>query len=164
MKPPGQKDQKAWDKLFFLVVGLVFLAWVVLLGLDARHFKWSDIPVWAQVLGLLMTLGSFLGIAWVYRTNSFATAVIRMQPERKQKVISTGPYAYVRHPMYAFGLFSFIGMPLALGSLWGLAALPIMVVFLHLRILGEERMLRAELEGYEDYARRVRWCYAPGLW
>ncbi len=164
MKPPVQADQKPWDRIFFLVVGVIFLLWIVVQGLDARRFGWSHCPVWAQVLGGLMTVLSFIGISWVYRTNSFAAPVIKIQHARKQVVISTGPYAYVRHPMYAFGFFTFIGMPLALGSLWSMAALPLLAGLLHLRTLGEEQMLRTELEGYEDYARRVRWRYAPGIW
>src|SRR5471032_2230768 len=165
MKPPIQKDQKAWDKTFMLLMGLGFLAWVALQGLDARRFGWSPaMPVGLQVLGGVLTVASFVGIAWVYRTNSFAAPVIKMQAERKQTVISTGPYAFVRHPMYGFGFFTFIGMPLMTGSWWGVAALPSLGAGLHLRTLGEEKMLRAELEGYEDYARRVRWKYAPGIW
>jgi protein-S-isoprenylcysteine O-methyltransferase Ste14 len=164
MKPLVQRDQKAWDKVFMTVVGAIFLAWVVLMGVDARRFHWSDIPPPWQVLGAILTLLSFAGIAWVYRTNSFAAPVIKLQAERKQTVISTGPYAFVRHPMYGFGFLTFIGMPLMTGSLWGLAALPVMGALLHLRTLGEEQMLRSELAGYEDYARRVRWRYAPGIW
>jgi|SRR5579859_669425 len=164
LKPPIQTGQKVWDRFFFLAVGAVFLVWVVLQGLDARRFGWSHCALWAQVLGALMTVLSFIGIGWVYRTNSFAAAVIKMQPERRQVVVSKGPYAYIRHPMYAFGFFILVGMPLALGSLWGLAGLPVLAGLFHLRTLGEEQMLRRELNGYEDYARRVPWRYAPGLW
>jgi protein-S-isoprenylcysteine O-methyltransferase Ste14 len=164
MKPPFQQGQKAWDKLFFAVVGVIFLTWVVLMGVDARRVGWSDVSLAWQILGAVLTLASFIGIAWVYRTNSFAAPVIKLQAERKQTVISTGPYAFVRHPMYSFGFLTFIGMPLMTGSLWGVAALPVMGLLLHLRTLGEEKMLREELAGYEDYARRVRWRYAPGVW
>jgi protein-S-isoprenylcysteine O-methyltransferase Ste14 len=164
MKPPIQKDQKAWDKLFFAICGAMVLGWLVLTGLDARRFGWSHVPVGFQVLGAVLTVLSFLGIAWVYRTNSFAAPVIKMQQDRKQTVISTGPYAFVRHPMYGFGSFTLIGGPLMLGSLWGIAALLPIAAALHWRTLGEERMLKAELSGYEDYARRVRWRYAPGIW
>ena len=164
MKPIVQRDQKAWDKLFVSLVGVLFLAWLVLMGLDARRFGWTRAPVGLQGLGAVLLAASYLGIAWVYRTNSFAAPVIKLQSERKQTVISSGPYAFVRHPMYGFGFLTFIGVPLMLGSLWGLAVLPVMGALLHLRTLGEERMLRTELAGYEDYARRVRWRYAPGIW
>ena len=164
MKPPVQKAQKTWDKLFLLVVGVAFLAWIVLMGIDARRFHWSHVPLSLQVFGALLQVLSYAGIAWVFRTNSFAAPVIKMQKERRQTVISTGPYAFVRHPMYAFGSLSFFAGPLITGSLWALAMLPPIFLALHLRTLGEEAMLRTELEGYEDYARRVRWRYAPGIW
>jgi protein-S-isoprenylcysteine O-methyltransferase Ste14 len=164
MKPPIQREQKAWDKVLMAVLGLLSMSGVVLQGLDARRFGWSHMALSLQVVGAVMTLGSFLGVAWVYRTNSFAAPVIKMQADRRQTVISTGPYAFVRHPMYAFASFTIIGMPLMTGSWWGLAVLPVLGVFLHLRTLGEEKMLRTELAGYDDYAQRVRWRYAPGVW
>ena len=111
-----------------------------------------------------MLIVSFLGVGWVFAANSFAASVIRMQPERGQTVISTGPYAVVRHPMYAFGLLQFVGCPLTVGSLWGLAIVPAAIAALAWRTLGEEKMLRTELDGYEAYARKVRWRYLPGVW
>ena len=164
MKARPQREQKPWDKLFLGGMIVVAFAWIALMGVDARRFGWSHLPVAAQVAGAVLTVAGFLGIAWVYRTNSFAVAVIRMQPDRGQRVIDTGPYAFVRHPMYGFGFLPYIGIPLMLGSLWGLAALPLIVAPLHLRTLGEEAMLRAELDGYEAYAGRVRFRYAPGIW
>lgn len=164
MRPPGQKAQKNWDKLFFAVVGVIFSLWIALMGVDARRFGWSQVPLAVQELGAVLEVLSFVGIAWVYRTNTFATPVIKMQAERKHRVIDSGPYAFVRHPMYAFGFFGFIAAPLMTGSLWTFATLPLIALPLHLRTLGEEKMLRAELKGYEDYARRVRWRYAPGVW
>jgi protein-S-isoprenylcysteine O-methyltransferase Ste14 len=164
LKPTFQAGQKAWDKVFMICLMVVYLGWNVLMGLDARRFAWSHVPVWAQAIGALLLITSFLGVGWVFAANSFAASVIRMQPERGQRVISTGPYAIVRHPMYAFGLLQFAGGPLMLGSWWGLAMVPPAVFALAYRTLGEEKMLRAELDGYEAYARRVRWRYAPGIW
>ena len=164
MKSPVQRDQKPWDRLFLALMILLTVAWVALMGLDARRFHWSHVPVWVQALGAVMLALSFVGVAWVYRTNSFAAPVIKLQRDRNQTVISTGPYAFVRHPMYAFASFTVISQPLVTGSLWAAAALPLLGVLLHLRTLGEERMLRTELEGYEAYAQRVRWRYAPGIW
>lgn len=164
LKPTFQAGQKAWDKAFLLGVMVVYVAWTVLLGVDARRLYWSHVPVWAQAIGAIMLIVSFLGVAWVFAANSFAASVIRMQPERGQRVIDSGPYAIVRHPMYAFGLLQFVGDPLTVGSLWGLAIVPLSILALAWRTLGEEKMLRAELDGYEAYARRVRWRYAPGIW
>jgi protein-S-isoprenylcysteine O-methyltransferase Ste14 len=121
MKPPIQEGQKPWDRAFLGVLCIVYIGWLVLMGLDARRYGWSDVPLSIQALGGLMIVVSYAGIAWVFRANSFAAPVIRMQAERKQTVISTGPYAVVRHPMYAFAIWQFVGMPLMLGSWWGLA-------------------------------------------
>ena len=164
MRSPVQKDQKPWDRVFLLLLVVVYVAWLAVMALDARRFSWSHAPLWIQVVGALLIVASYLGIAWVFRTNSFAAPVIKIQAERKQTVISTGPYAIVRHPMYAFAIWQFVGMPLMLGSWWGLAFVPPILAAVAVRTLGEEKMLRAELEGYDAYAHRVRWRYAPGVW
>lgn len=164
LKPTFQKDQKAWDKVFMLGVTAAYIAWTALMALDARRFQWSHVPMAIQGIGAALIIASFLGVGWVFAVNSFAAPVIKLQADRGQRVIDTGPYAYVRHPMYAFGLLQFVGDPLMLGSWWGLALIPFATAALAWRTLGEEAMLRAKLAGYEDYARRVRWRYAPGLW
>jgi protein-S-isoprenylcysteine O-methyltransferase Ste14 len=164
MKSPVQPDQKVWDRYFLGGVMVVYFGWLALMAVDARRMAWSHVPLWAQVAGALLIVASYAGIAWVFRTNSFAAPVIRIQAERHQSVVSNGPYAFVRHPMYAFGIWQFVGGPLMLGSWWGLALTPLIIGALSFRTLGEERMLRTELAGYEDYARRVRWRYAPGIW
>jgi protein-S-isoprenylcysteine O-methyltransferase Ste14 len=164
LKPVWQSGQKRWDKVFMACLMVVYVAWMGLMALDARRFGWSHVPVWAQALGAVLITTSFLGVGWVFATNSFAAPVIKLQADRGQRVIDTGPYAIVRHPMYAFGLLQFVGGPLMLGSWWGLALVPPAIAALAFRTLGEEKMLRAELAGYDDYARRVRWRYAPGLW
>ena len=161
LKPPVQKDQKPWDRVFLLVMAVGYFAWLALMAWDARRAAWSHVPVWLQVTGATLIVASYLGIAWVFRTNSFAAPVIKIQAERRQTVISTGPYAFVRHPMYAFALWQFVGGPLMLGSWWGLAGAIAITLAVAARTLGEEKMLRAELDGYDDYARRVRWKYAP---
>jgi protein-S-isoprenylcysteine O-methyltransferase Ste14 len=164
LKPTFQADQKAWDKVFMSGVIIVYVAWTVLMGLDARRFSWSHTPLWAQPIGAVLLVVSFLGVGWVFAANSFAAPVIKLQADRGQTVISTGPYAIVRHPMYAFGLLQFVGAPLMLGSWWGLAIVPPAIAALAWRTLGEEKMLRTELDGYEAYARKVRWRYLPGVW
>ena len=164
LKPPVQRGQGTWDRLFLLAVMVVYIAWHVLMALDARRFGWSHVPLAVQALGGALITASYAGIAWVYRANSFAAPVIRVQRERRQTVIDTGPYAYVRHPMYAFAAPMFVGIPLMLGSWWGLLAVPAIYAGVGWRAMREERLLRAELEGYEGYARRVRWRLAPGVW
>jgi phospholipid methyltransferase len=110
----------------------------------------------------VLIVAAFWGWMEVLRANTFAATTIQLQAERGQTVISSGPYALVRHPMYAFALFLMVGAPLLLGSLWGLAWLGLFVPLLAARVLGEEAMLTAGLEGYADYARRVRFRMVPG--
>lgn len=164
MKSPIQKGQKPWDRVFLGILSVVYAGWLALMALDARRFGWSDVPLSLQIVGALLIVASYAGIAWVFPTNSFAAPVIKLQAERRQTVVSTGPYAVIRHPMYAFAIWQFVGMPLMLGSWWGLALVPPLVAAIAWRTLGEEKMLREELAGYEAYARRVRWRYAPGMW
>ena len=164
LKPPVQRGQGRWDRLFLGAAGLSFLAWLALIGLDAGRFGWSHAPAWAQVFGALVLIGGYVGVGWVFRTNSFAAPVVRVQAERAQAVIDTGPYALIRHPMYAFALPIFVGGPLVAGSLWGLIAVPLAAIGIGWRAVREERVLTAELPGYADYARRVRWRFAPGIW
>ena len=164
LSSPYQKGQKAFDRIFMSAVMVVYVAWTVLMGLDARRFGWSHVPSAAQIAGGVLMVVSFLGVAWVFATNSFAAPVVRIQAERGQTVVDTGPYARVRHPMYAFAALQFVGGPLMLGSWWGLAMAAVGYLGLSWRIFGEERALRDELAGYDDYARRVRWRLLPGVW
>jgi len=100
----------------------------------------------------------------VFRANSFAAPVVKIQSERGHKVSDMGPYAYVRHPMYAAALLFLIGMPLLLGSWWGLACVPLLIAGFGYRAVLEERMLAAQLEGYAEYAARVRYRFVPYIW
>jgi protein-S-isoprenylcysteine O-methyltransferase Ste14 len=163
MKPVVRARQKPWDRIFMICIGLGFLGWLALMGLDARRFGWSDVGPSLQALGAVLILAAYAGIAWVYRSNSFASPVVRVQAERAHKVVTSGPYALVRHPMYAFGLLVFAGAPLMTGSWAALAVAPLAALAVGVRALGEEQVLATELEGYADYARRVRWRFAPGV-
>jgi protein-S-isoprenylcysteine O-methyltransferase Ste14 len=160
---PFQRAQMTWDKIFMAVVMVLYFAWLILMGLDAR-WAISRMPIWLQALGALgVALANYV-VFLAFRENSYAAPVVKIQRERGHKTVSTGPYAFVRHPMYAGGLLMFLGMPLQLGSWLGVAALALMVPLLAVRIVMEERTLRAELEGYRDYAARVRYRMIPGLW
>jgi protein-S-isoprenylcysteine O-methyltransferase Ste14 len=163
MRPVMQSDQPAADKKFMLAIGFFALIWLVTVGLD-RRFHASDVPLALQVLGFAMLLLSTGFGMWVLRENSFAAAVVRLQTERGHRVVSTGPYAWVRHPMYAGTVPFFIGAPLLLGSWWGLAMSPLFILLFAIRVRIEERALIAGLPGYADYTRRVRYRLLPGLW
>jgi len=163
MRPVMQPDQPAADKVFMLVFGCASLLWFVAMGLERRLHP-SDIPQALQVLGLAMLLASTGFILWVMRTNSFAAPVVKVQAERGHHVISTGPYALVRHPMYSGAVLFCFGTALLLGSWWGLLISPVFAVLFAVRTGIEERALRADLPGYADYAARVRYRLFPGLW
>ncbi len=163
MRPIMQRGQPAADKKFMLVFGVVALAWFVVIGFDRRMHA-SNIPTVLQALGFAMLLASTGFIMWVMRENSFAAPVVKLQTDRGHHVISTGPYAWVRHPMYSGTFPFFLGAPLLLGSWWGFAMAPLFAVLFGIRSGIEERALVAGLPGYADYAAKVRYRLAPGIW
>jgi protein-S-isoprenylcysteine O-methyltransferase Ste14 len=161
---PVQKEQKPWDKVVLLLFFLEFLIWFAIMPLDARRFHWSpEFPLWIRIAGALLLI---LGMALVFealRENTFAAPVVKMQKERGQRVISTGMYGVVRHPMYAGAVLLFISTPLLLGSVYGLAFGLLLIVTIAARSVGEEAMLKRELEGYSDYTKKVKWRIIPFL-
>ena len=161
---PVQKEQKPWDKVVLLLFFLEFLIWFAIMPLDARRFHWSpEFPLWIRIAGALLLI---LGMALVFealRENTFAAPVVKMQKERGQRVISTGMYGVVRHPMYAGAVLLFISTPLLLGSVYGLAIGLLLIVTIAARSVGEEAMLKRELEGYSDYTKKVKWRIIPFL-
>ena len=164
MGSPVQRDQPAADKVLLMVLLLVIFAWLVVMGLDAKRFAWSSVPTLVQVLGALITLWSIWFCYRTMRENSFAAPVVKLQRERGQTVISSGPYAFVRHPMYFGAAFYFIGAALLLGSWWGVIIAFVLIGLLCVRIPIEEKALRAGLEGYDEYAGRVRYRLIPHVW
>jgi protein-S-isoprenylcysteine O-methyltransferase Ste14 len=134
------------------------------MALDAQAWRTSDMPPLLNVIGCLLVIAGFAATVIVFRVNSFAAPVVRIQSEREQRVIDTGPYALVRHPMYAAGLIYIVGMPLLLGSWYGLLIVPVMIVGIASRAVFEERLLQRDLPGYADYMRRVRYRLIPRLW
>ena len=116
----GKPGEPTWDKVFLVGLEIFLLAWLVLMGLDAVRCRWSQMPAWLQVVGVILLLGSFPLFFLTFRENPYASPAVRVQTERGQTVITTGPYHYVRHPMYAAGLPFGVGTPLMLGSWYGL--------------------------------------------
>jgi len=161
MRPGGQRPPLAL-RLFTIVV---FLHWIVA-GLDRGRFHWSDgVPSWIQAIGLIALAAGYVLCFWAMAVNRFFSSVVRIQSDRGQHVVASGPYAYLRHPGYLAGIVIILASGLALGS-W-LAALLVIVSslpFLLYRAITEDRVLQAELPGYADYARRVRWRLVPGIW
>jgi protein-S-isoprenylcysteine O-methyltransferase Ste14 len=164
LSAPMQRDQRPWDRVFMLVGLVVFVSWLVLCALDARRFGWSPVPLYAQAIGAVLIALCMIVVWQVYRFNTFAAPQVRVQTERQKRAITDGPYRIVRHPMYAGALLMFVGTPLLLGSWWGLLFVPLGGAGIGIRAVGEERMLRRELPGYEEYTRHVRFRMIPGVW
>ena len=160
----GKTGEPFWDKVFLVGLEVFLLAWLVLMGLDAMRFRWSQIPGWLQVVGAILLLVSFYLFFLTFRENPYASPAVRVQTERGQTVISTGPYHYVRHPMYAAGIPFAAGTSIMLGSWYGLLMGLIFTVGLALRAVQEERVLRAELPGYKEYMARVKYPFLPHVW
>ena len=137
-----------------------FFALLILPGLDHRC-GWSTAPLAVVIAGDVLVAAGFYVVFFVYKENSFSSATIEVAKD--QRVIATGPYAIVRHPMYAGGSLLLIGTPLALGSYWGLLAFVAMSPFLLWRIFDEERFLERNLPGYMEYRGKVRWRLIPGI-
>lgn len=164
LKPPVQKDQPLADKLLLVAILLLMLGGMGFMAADAARWHWSAMPSSVQWAGCGLLLAALLFIYWIMRTNSFAAPVVKIQKDRGQAVITTGPYAIVRHPMYLGALFYIAGTSLVLGSWWGLAAVPLLALLLGMRIGIEEQALRTGLEGYDEYAHHVRQRLIPFIW
>jgi protein-S-isoprenylcysteine O-methyltransferase Ste14 len=164
MSPFDQGGQEEADRTLMKILAVVFCAWLVLMALDACRFRWSHVPFWWHTVGAIAILVAFAIIHWTVLENPYAVVVVRVQRERGQHVIMTGPYQFVRHPMYAGAIFFFVGMPLLLGSWYGLIGALVMIALFCVRITIEERTLRAELEGYAEYAADVPYRLIPGVW
>ena len=156
--PLAEKEKS--QKIIMLFTSIGFVALLVVPALDHR-FLWSKAPPYMVAAGDLLTVLGFTIIFLVFKENPFTSAAIEVAVD--QKVISTGPYAVVRHPVYAGSLLYLLGAPLALGSYWGLLALAAMWPFLIWRLFDEERFLSKNLPGYTEYCAKVRWRLIPGV-
>lgn len=160
----GKPGEPTWDKVFFIILQFFFVAWYVLMPLDAVRFRWSQMPAWLQAVGAILLLISFYLFFLPFRENPYLSAVVRVQTDRGQTVITTGPYAYVRHPLYAAVIPFAAGTALLLGSWYGLLMGLVFTVALALRAVQEERVLQAKLPGYAEYLERVRYRLIPHVW
>jgi protein-S-isoprenylcysteine O-methyltransferase Ste14 len=164
MSPLVQRDQEASDRTLMKIISIAFVVWLVFMPLDACRFGWSHVPLWVRWIGAIAIAVSLAIVHWTVLENRYAVVVVRVQRERGQHVITTGPYRFVRHPMYAGAILLFVGTPLLLGSWYGLIGAAIIMALFCVRITIEERTLRAELEGYTEYAAGVPSRLIPGVW
>ena len=161
MRPGGKRPPIA----LWLFSAVMFAHWAIA-GLDRGRLHWSDtVPPWLQALGLLALAAAYAFCLWAMHVNRFFSSVVRIQTDRGQVVVSSGPYAAIRHPGYAGGIVVIVASGIALGSWLATAFLiALSLPFLLYRAVTEDRILQAELAGYRDYAARVRWRLCPGIW
>ena len=160
-----RKDAQAGDKLLVNIVGMLGpLAVLVVAGLDQR-FAWSPhVPLALQWLALATVVCGFALGTWAMLENRFFSAVVRIQTDRRHTVITSGPYRFVRHPSYLGGIAAGLAMPVMLSSLWALIPAALIALAVIIRTAMEDRMLQDGLDGYAEYARRVRYRLLPGVW
>lgn len=157
---PGAEKEKS-QRTIQALASVAFIAVFVVSALDHR-FGWSSEPTSVVVAGDVLVALGLLAVFFVFRANSYTSATIEVGDD--QPLISTGPYAMVRHPMYAGAFVMLVGVPLALGSAWGLAPVAALAAVIVVRLLAEERFLTVNLPGYADYRRRVRYRLLPFVW
>jgi protein-S-isoprenylcysteine O-methyltransferase Ste14 len=159
-----QPGTMGWDKRLLALMLPAMIAILPVATLDAGRFHWSRAAGWAVAVGYGLVLAGIVGTGWAQAVNPFFEPGVRIQSERHQHVIDAGPYRFVRHPGYVFAIMLFAGMALALGSWWALVPAALASALLVLRTSWEDRLLRTQLQGYTDYAVRVRWRLVPGIW
>lgn len=158
------EHMKSWDKtLMTLYTVMIFVVFGVA-GLDAGRFGWSVMPSALQVIGLTALIFAMAVTYWAMATNPFLSTIVRIQDDRGHYVVTTGPYRYVRHPMYTMILIMYPGIALELGSWWALIPAAVITIVFVIRAALEDRTLQAELPGYAEYARRVHYRLVPGVW
>jgi protein-S-isoprenylcysteine O-methyltransferase Ste14 len=155
------REKEAEQKWIIVLSTGTFLACIILPGLDFR-FGWSQVPVWLVLAASVMVFAGYLIFFLTMKENSYASRIIEV--ENGQKVISTGPYSQVRHPMYSGVLLMFLFTPLALGSYVALIMFPPLLVTIVMRIRNEEAVLTRDLVGYSEYCKRTRYRLVPGIW
>ena len=155
------KEKEKQQIVVSILSAIVFLAGFIISGLDQR-FNWSNVPTYITISADIIILLGYLIIFFVFKQNSYASNIIEVN--ENQKIISTGLYGIVRHPMYIGVLIMFIPTPIALGSYWGLIPFALLPVSLILRILNEEKVLSENLKGYKEYCQKTRYRLIPFIW
>lgn len=146
------------------VYTIALLAFLVLVALDSGRFRWSSVSPEVQAIGWLLLIAAGTMIWHVMMTNAYLSSYARLQQDRNQTVVQEGAYAWIRHPMYLGVIFALFGLPLALGSWWGLVPAVLLVALFVYRTYREDRMLVGGLSGYAEYKIKVRYRLFPGVW
>jgi protein-S-isoprenylcysteine O-methyltransferase Ste14 len=164
-RKPGTGGQAGWDTLVVYALAVGFIGWIAVMPLDAQRFGWTPrLPLALKACGAVMLALSSFFFFRSFTDNAYLSPLVRIQTDRKQQVVSTGVYGFVRHPMYLGAILLFLGAPLLLGSAAGLLVGLALSLLLAGRIVGEEKLLAAELEGYAEYRKKVRYRLLPFIW
>jgi len=159
-----RKDTKPFDKVFIAIYFPLTLVQPAVAGLDVVRFGWSEMPESTIYAGIPLLLVGMALIGWTMLVNRHAETTVRIQHDRGHTVVDRGPYRFVRHPMYVGANLMHVGTALVLGSWWALAVAGVILLLFIWRTAMEDRTLRRELPGYEDYAARTRFRLLPGVW
>ena len=160
----GHTDIKSWDRVLAPLVGLGSVLIPLAAGLEMLYGRTTDFGMPVKVLAFIMIAGGYALGSYALYANRFFSGVVRIQSDRGHRVISAGPYRWVRHPGYAGALAASAAIPFFLDSYWAFAPLLLWAIVLFIRTSLEDRTLQDELEGYRDYAQRVRYRLVPGIW
>lgn len=159
-----KKSPKGVDRIILLFYVIFMIVLIVLPGFDAVRFKWSGFPVFVKVIGFLLTFISGYVLFSVVRENPYLSSIVEVHQDREHKVITTGIYRYVRHPWYVGIILWFVSVPLALGSIYTFIPAVLLTIILIIRIVVEEKALRKELPGYDEYCQSVKYRIIPYIW
>lgn len=159
-----EDNVKSWDKLINAIYAVSLIIMLVITGLDSQRYGWTKIPIGFEISGFVLMVCSGLLIWRAMAENVYASRWARIQADRGQKVVTTGPYSYVRHPMYIGVIILVLSSSLALGSMWGLVPGGLIGLLYIFRTILEDRMLNKELDGYQEYAVKVKYRLIPGIW
>jgi protein-S-isoprenylcysteine O-methyltransferase Ste14 len=159
-----KKSAKRWDKVLGFASMPFYIPYLVIPGFDAVRCQWSHVPLGVKVICFGLVTASFIWITWIMKENTFLSRFVEIQEERGHKVITTGPYKFIRHPMYIGATIILLSLPVALGSLYALIPAAFCVVFVIIRTYLEDKTLHKELEGYVEYAQKTKYRLLPGIW
>ena len=159
-----KKDVKSWDKTIMTAYSFLLIILLAVPGLDAVRFGWSEVPLVIKALGFIGYIPALVFAFWAMKENAYSSDVVRIQVDRGHTVCTSGPYRYVRHPMYVGVILFVLCFPLSLGSLYSFIPASFIVVLFILRTSLEDKTLQEELPGYKEYTQTVRYRLIPGVW
>jgi len=158
------KEIKSWDKIIMIAYSFLLIILLAVPGLDAVRFGWSEVSLIVKALGFIGYIPATSFAFWAMRENAYASDVVRIQEDRGHTVCTTGPYRYVRHPMYTGVILFVLCFPLSLGSLYSFIPASLIIVLFIIRTSLEDKTLLEELPGYKEYAQNVRYRLLPKVW